>query len=115
MADRKSGGSKEVPRTTRTGAPAKTSGVASNRAARRALRRDGSWVQPRLVLGRTNYLILAAGAVAIILGFLLLASRDITLAPILLVLGYCFLIPAGLLWRAMPRISPGSGRDASGE
>ena len=38
-----------------------------------------------------------AGLAAIILGFILLASNDITLAPILLVLGYCVLVPLSFL------------------
>jgi len=33
----------------------------------------------------------------IVVGFITLASGSITLAPILLVLGYCVLIPVGLL------------------
>jgi hypothetical protein len=68
-----------------------------------------------LVLGRTSYLLLAGGAASVVAGFLLLAARDITLAPILLVLGYCFLVPAGLLWRGLPRMSDRPGRDTAGE
>lgn len=46
---------------------------------------------------RRNYVILAAGGGAIVLGFVLLALGDKTLAPILLVGGYLGLIPWGIL------------------
>ena len=47
--------------------------------------------------GRRNYLILASGGVVIILGFIILALGDKTIAPILLVGGYLGLIPWGIL------------------
>jgi len=48
-----------------------------------------------LVLKR--YAWLMGGFAAIVAGYLLLGSGDITLAPLLLVLGYCLLIPIFLL------------------
>lgn len=47
--------------------------------------------------GRRNYIILAIGLVLIIIGFLFLAGGDITISPILLVVGYCVVIPLGIL------------------
>ncbi len=47
--------------------------------------------------GKRNYLILGAGIVLILLGFLFLAGGDITISPILLVIGYCIVIPLGIL------------------
>jgi uncharacterized membrane protein HdeD (DUF308 family) len=41
--------------------------------------------------------IFAAGMVSIIAGYILLAAADITISPILLVLGYCILIPLSFL------------------
>jgi uncharacterized membrane protein HdeD (DUF308 family) len=41
--------------------------------------------------------IFAAGMVSIVAGYLFLAAADITVAPILLVLGYCVLIPLSFL------------------
>lgn len=41
--------------------------------------------------------VFAAGMVAIVAGYILLAFNDITLAPILLVLGYCVLVPLAFL------------------
>ena len=49
--------------------------------------------------GKKNWMVLGAGLVSIVLGFIALASGSITLAPILLVLGYCVLIPVGIMIR----------------
>lgn len=50
--------------------------------------------------GPANSVLLALGVAALVAGYLALARGSITLAPILLVAGYCGLIPASLLWRA---------------
>jgi hypothetical protein len=47
--------------------------------------------------GLKNYLLGGAGLLFIILGFVSLAKGSITLAPILLVLGYCVVIPVAIL------------------
>lgn len=44
-----------------------------------------------------NWKIFLAGMVAIVAGYALLMASDITIAPILLVLGYCVLIPVSFL------------------
>ena len=49
--------------------------------------------------GMKNYVLGAAGLLSIILGFLSLSRGSITLAPILLVLGYCVIVPIALLVR----------------
>jgi hypothetical protein len=41
--------------------------------------------------------LFGAGLVAITVGYILLAAADITLAPLLLVLGYCVLVPLSFL------------------
>ena len=38
-----------------------------------------------------------AGLLAITIGYVMLATSDITIAPMLLVLGYCILIPVSFL------------------
>jgi hypothetical protein len=90
-----------------------------NPAVRRALRRGGIHQDhpSELVLGPGNYLLMGLGLVAIVLGFILLALKDITVSPILLVLGYCILIPAGLLQRGglWRRVSSKTGEDSGGE
>src|SRR5262249_29163846 len=49
--------------------------------------------------GRTNVILLGLGLAALVFGYMALARGSLTLAPILLVLGYCGLIPASLLIR----------------
>lgn len=53
---------------------------------------------------RRNWQWLGAGVITIVLGFIALAMGSITLAPLLLVVGYCVLIPVGIL--VGPRRSP---------
>jgi Ca2+/Na+ antiporter len=52
---------------------------------------------------RENYFLMGAALAAIILGYILLGSGDITMAPILLVLGYCVLFPIGIIWGGRKR------------
>jgi hypothetical protein len=49
--------------------------------------------------GLANSVLLALGVATLVAGYIALARGSITLAPILLVGGYCGLIPAALLWR----------------
>jgi hypothetical protein len=57
---------------------------------------------------KTNYQILGAGLLFIILGYIALAqppwdsAMALNVAPVLLVLGYCVLIPVGILFRKKP-------------
>ncbi|MGH7566432.1 MAG: hypothetical protein ACREK2_06350 [Gemmatimonadota bacterium] len=53
--------------------------------------------RPTLSFSRSNATWLGAGAVAIAVGFFLLAQGSETIAPILLVLGYCVLLPIGII------------------
>jgi hypothetical protein len=48
-------------------------------------------------LHRKNWILLGGGIICILLGFIALSMRDITLAPILLLAGYLVLVPWGLL------------------
>lgn len=49
-----------------------------------------------LSFGPRNYAVLGAALAAILIGFVLLGRGSITAAPVLLVLGYCVLVPYGL-------------------
>ena len=49
--------------------------------------------------GVVNSVLLGLGVAALVAGYIALGRGSITLAPILLVAGYCGLIPASLLWR----------------
>lgn len=59
-----------------------------------------------LNFGARNYAILGAALASILIGFVLLSQGSITAAPVLLVLGYCVLVPYGL---ATGRKTPLSG------
>ena len=55
--------------------------------------RDGG----ELRLGKRNFLMLSLGVLLICVGYLRLRQGSVTDAPILLVLGYCVVIPLGLV------------------
>ncbi|OQY27738.1 MAG: hypothetical protein B6244_09520 [Candidatus Cloacimonetes bacterium 4572_55] len=50
-----------------------------------------------LEFGKLNIIVFAIGLLFIAVGFLTLSKGDTVLAPILLVLGYCALIPAAII------------------
>ena len=55
-----------------------------------------------------NYKILGGALLCILVGFLLLWRGSITVAPVLLVLGYCVLVPYGLATgQGKPKLSSG--------
>jgi len=53
--------------------------------------------RPTLSFSRANAAWLGAGVVTIAIGFILLAQGSETIAPVLLVLGYCVLLPIGII------------------
>lgn len=56
-----------------------------------------------LPLEKTNFIIIAAGIIVLIIGYLLMSGNTVdgfantVIAPVLLVLGYCVIIPYGIL------------------
>jgi hypothetical protein len=58
-----------------------------------------------LPLDSSNYKIIGSGIVALIIGYILLSTSPwdgflaLTMAPIFLVLGYCVIIPFGIMHR----------------
>jgi len=56
-------------------------------------------------LERENFLIIGVGLLTIILGYVALSGNQVegfsqlTLAPILLVVGYCVIVPFGIMYR----------------
>jgi hypothetical protein len=73
-----------------------------------------------LVLEPINYKILGVGIVIILLGYLALSATPwdnplaITVAPILLVLGYCVVIPIGIIYRKKQNVSAENAGPAEG-
>ena len=53
----------------------------------------------KLYWDKTNSIIFAAGILSIIMGYIFLARKSLTLAPILLVFGYAVLIPVSLVYK----------------
>ena len=47
--------------------------------------------------GRKNYILFGIALAVIILGYISLSQGSITLAPILLIIGYCVLIPIAIM------------------
>lgn len=56
---------------------------------------DGTGVE--LPFGRKNYILFGLAAACILAGYITLSRGSITLAPILLLLGYLVLIPWGIM------------------
>jgi len=52
--------------------------------------------------GKRNYMFFGAAMLSIIVGYIALGQGSITLAPILLVLGYCVLVPVSLIIKGDP-------------
>ena len=59
--------------------------------------RTGAPARPTLSFSRTNAIWMGAAAVSIAIGYFLLSTGSETIAPILLVLGYCVLLPIGII------------------
>ncbi len=53
--------------------------------------------QKTLHFTRKNYLLLIVGILVIVTGYYLLAQGSITLAPLLLILGYCVIVPIAII------------------
>lgn len=53
--------------------------------------------KPELPFGKRNYTWFGIGIVTIVIGYISLAMGSITLAPILLVAGYCVIIPISII------------------
>lgn len=51
----------------------------------------------KLAFSKKNWYVFLGGIITIILGFFALSKGSITIAPILLVLGYCVVIPLAIL------------------
>ncbi len=66
----------------------------------------------QVILGQRNVLLLMAGIIVVTIGYLLLGKGSITAAPVLLVVGYCVMIPLSIiLWVRQPE----KKRTGSGE
>jgi uncharacterized membrane protein len=55
--------------------------------------------------GRVNYILFATGLIVITAGWFLLRAGHISLSPVMLILGYCVVIPAAIV------LKPGNGKE----
>ena len=75
----------------------------------------------RLPLAKENFYIIGAGILTIIVGYIALAEGSVegflplVAAPIILVIGYCVLIPLGILYRKNLFSRKGNGSTANAE
>ena len=83
-----------MPRPTPAQSPRRT-------AATPAAARNGGEGTVRFSL--SNWILIAAGLVSIVVGYVLLNGGSVDLAPALLVLGYVILIPLGIIWQGKDR------------
>jgi len=69
--------------------------------------------QDTLPFTKTNYMILGAGLLTIVLGYIALDQgpwdgfMPLVVAPILLVVGYCVIVPLGILYRKRTEVPNG--------
>jgi len=56
--------------------------------------------------GPRNYILFGIGLFVIVAGYISLSAGSITLAPILLVLGYCVLIPISIIIKGKSEVTP---------
>ncbi len=72
---------------------------------RKAGRKSALKAPEQLTFTRTNYLLFALGVLVIIVGYVALAQppvngfMSLTVAPILLIAGYCIIIPLAILYQ----------------
>ena len=77
--------------------------------------RKSKKTEESLGFGRLNHILMAVGLGMIILGYIFLAVGDITVAPILLVIGYCAVLPAAILIAGRSGKSPQSSDSVSAD
>ena len=82
--------------------------------SRRRAVADGA-SEARLPFGPRNWQFIGAGLVAIVIGFIALSRGSMTLAPFLLVGGYCVLIPVGLLVSGRKELAATDSAPSAGE
>ena len=73
-------------------------------AKRQIKKRKGAVATQALPFSKTNYLLFALGLLVITIGYILLSIGpwdsfySLTAAPILLVIGYCVILPVAILY-----------------
>jgi amino acid transporter len=74
-------------------------------AAQKAKQKTRKKTKETIPFGRENYIIFFIGILVIVLGYIFLAQGpadsfwSLTLAPILLVISYCIIVPIAIIYR----------------
>ncbi len=82
-------------------------------------KRAGQQKRQGIALTKTNYVLGAIALVVIVIGYVCLAQPPangfltLTVAPILLVVGYCVMMPLAILWRGKRTAAEQSGTTSS--
>ena len=102
-------GEGEGPRPGRAAKQAKTAREAreSQRRRKQARRAKTDKPAPRVRFGKRSRIMFGVGGANLVIGYLALAYGSITLAPILLVAGYCVFLPMGILMSEGPAAQRG--------
>jgi len=85
---------------------AKKTSKPAGKATTKATKARATEEEIRWPFGPRNYLVFALALVVIIVGYITLGSGSMTLAPFLLVVGYCVLIPVAILIKGKPETAP---------
>ena len=72
-------------------------------AAKPKKKQDSNSEEFKWPFGKRNYMLFGAAMLSITLGYIALGQGSITMAPILLVLGYCVLVPVSLIIKGDPQ------------
>jgi hypothetical protein len=89
------------------------------KVVKKKTQRQKGFKEGSIPLTRENYTIIGIGIVVIVLGYLAMLEGSIegflplVVSPILLVLGYCVIIPAGILYRKSTSTSPETERSSA--
>ena len=70
-----------------------------SKMSRKRRKKEKKPPRKKLAFSRRNWMTFILGMVVIVVGFFALSKGSMTLAPILLVLGYCVIIPLSILIR----------------
>jgi len=108
-SNQRSTGEGEGPRQGKAAKQARTARDAREAQRRRRQARRAKTDKPasRIRFGRRSLTMFGAGAAGLVIGYVALASGSITLAPILLVAGYCVFFPMGILMSERPAAQRG--------
>lgn len=79
--------------------------MAKAQQVRKRGRKQTESISPAELPQRVNYIIMIVGVAVIFLGYIVMSMGDatstlsVTIAPIILFIGYCVIIPVGILYR----------------